>query len=394
MKFFPKNALGAILALVFVAMFMVACGSPVESNTPTPPDNYIENDEPVTPPDVTQPPQPPSGLQPEDENMFTHIFDSELNGLRITQYHGELTQVMIPDEIMGFPIVAIDGATFDVLNVTDVFFPDTVQYFGWGGGRVGILTNDEKPTSWTIPHGVTHLYRVQATSVHRTSTSIGTNVRHLDIPPTVQYIGEFAFSGFSSLTSLTIPYGVNRINRGTFNYTRSLLVINFPPTIEYVHSETGLLNTSWWAMQPDGIVYVGSVAFRWNGDMTSNTAVEIREGTTSIADSAFRSTPLTSIVIPDSVTHIGNSAFRETQLTDVIIPNGITSIDQLVFSDTPLISVYIPDGVTRMSINAFFNTQLTNINIPDSVTFIAENGFGDTPLNEATQARIREIQGQ
>jgi len=368
-----KKVLITTLALACIAMFMVACGLSIENDEPTQLNNYIESNEQNAPPDTAQETpqtqQPPSSLQPEDESMFTHIFDTELEGLRITRYHGELTQVMLPDEIMGFPIVAIDSGAFDILNVTDVFFPDTVQYFGWGGNRR--LEDDERiPQHWVIPYGVTHLYRWTDRRGNLTVRH-GGNVRYIDIPPTVQYIENQMFNGFTSLTSLTIPYGVTRIGFNTFFDTPSLLVINFPPTIEYAYS-TGLQSTSWWATQPDGVVYVGGVAYRWKGDIPSNTSVVIRDGTVTLGANLFQPMP--------------EGPERATPAGDAVTPSP---------PEANIISVTLPDGLVRISREAFRGTSLTSIVIPDSVVYIEWGAFdNNTPLDEATQTRIREIQGQ
>jgi len=340
--------------------------------------------------------QPPANLTAEPEDLFTHIFDPELGGLRITQYHGELTQVMLPDEIMGVHIVAIDSGAFDMFNVTDVFFPDTVQYFGWGG-RLYVDADEVLPDSWAIPYGVTHLYRVYV-RVGRNSLSVGANIRTLDIPPTVQYIGESAFQGFSSLTSLTIPYGVTRINRQTFHNTPSLLVINFPPTIEYIASDSELESTSWWEAQPDGVVYVGGVAYRWKGDIPINTTLEIREGTIILPQGLFYLFPdmietgrrnLIGITLPDSLVKIGPSegqwgTFYGTSLSSVVIPDNVTYIGRSSFGNTPLTSVIIGNNVMYIGISAFSDTSLTSVTIPDSVTHIGRWAFANTQITSVS----------
>ena len=60
--------------------------------------------------------------------------------------------------------------------------------------------------------------------------------------------------------------------------------------------------------------------------LDQSTDVVIPEGITSIADEAFRDTPLTSVVIPEGVTSIGNFTFRDTQLTSVELPSTLSSI--------------------------------------------------------------------
>ena len=124
----------------------------------------------------------------------------------------------------------------------------------------------------------------------------------------VTQIGWSAFSGCTSLTSITIPYGV---------------------------------------------VSIGWKAFF---GCTSLTSITIPEDVTSIGESAFEScTSLTSITIPESVTYLGWKAFSGcASLTSVTIPGSVTSIGIRTFSGcTSLTSITIPGSVTSIGSSAF-----------------------------------------
>lgn len=104
---------------------------------------------------------------------------------------------------------------------------------------------------------------------------------------------------------------------------------------------------------PSGVTSIGESAF-WV--CTSLTSVKIPSGVTSIGNNAFyECNSLTSVEIPDSVTSIGTQAFvRCKSLTSVKIPSGVTSISESAFSGcNSLTSVEIPSSVTSIGNNAF-----------------------------------------
>ncbi len=207
------------------------------------------------------------------------------------------------------------------------------------------------------------------------------------IPSTVTSIGSYAFSGCTSLTSITIPESVTSI--GSFAF----------------HNCTGLTSIT----IPDSVTSIGNSAFF---GCTGLTSITIPESVTSIGSFAFHNcTGLTSITIPDSVTSIGSSAFSgctgletivvesgntkynsnnncnaiietstNTLITgckNTVIPSTVTSIGDYAFSNcTGLTSITIPDKVISIDGHAFWGcTGLTSITIPDKVTSIGSNVF-------------------
>ena len=186
----------------------------------------------------------------------------------------------------------------------------------------------------------------------------------------VTSIGEFAFKDCTGLTSVTIPTSVTSIGEEAFRCCTGLTSVTIPNSVtEIGYSAFG--GTPWYNNQPDGVVYIGKVAYEFKGEMASGTAINIKEGTVSISGYAFYGcTGLTSITIPNSVTSIGEFAFSGcTGLTSVTIPSSVTSIGKSAFSGcTGLTSVTIPNSVTEIGWSAFEGcTALT------SVTFNATN---------------------
>ena len=137
---------------------------------------------------------------------------------------------------------------------------------------------------------------------------------------------------------------------------------------------------------PDSVTSIGGEAFV---NCTSLTSITIGDGVTSIQIGAFRGcTSLPNITIPDSVTSIANFAFNGcTNLTSITIPSSVTSIGAYAFFFcTSLTSITIPNKVTSIEAQTFFGcSSLTSITIPDGVTNIGFQAFRDcTSLTSIT----------
>ncbi len=134
------------------------------------------------------------------------------------------------------------------------------------------------------------------------------NVEKVVIENGVTSIGEHAFRGCNSLTSINIPDSVTGIGHFAFEYCRSLTSVTIG----------------------DRVTSIGDGAFY---DCLSLTSVTIGNSVTIIGDFAFEHcTSLTSITIGDSVTSIGEDAFFNcNRLTSVTIGNSVTSIGGYAF---------------------------------------------------------------
>ena len=169
------------------------------------------------------------------------------------------------------------------------------------------------------------------------------------------YIGDWAFSGCTNLSSVTILNSTTEIGTNTFS------------------------GTAWYDNQPDGVIYLGKVAYKYKGTMPENTAIVLKEGTQKIQDNLFYGcTGLTSISIPNTVAEIGVYAFYQCSgLTSIDIPTSVTKIGTYAFAGcTGLTSVLIPSSLTVISSGLFaFCRSLTSMNIPNGVTTISSTAF-------------------
>ena len=160
----------------------------------------------------------------------------------------------------------------------------------------------------------------------------------------VTFIGESAFSGCDSLTSVVIPDSVTSIGYEAFRDCTNLTSV----------------------VIPDSVTSIGYMAF-WN--CTNLTNVVIPDSVTSIGLQAFYAcTSLTSVVIGDSVTSIGDLAFGACySLTSITVTANNTAYQSIDGN------LYSKDGKTLIQY-AIGKTD-TSFIIPDSVTSIGERAF-------------------
>ena len=179
------------------------------------------------------------------------------------------------------------------------------------------------------------------------------SVKRVIIADGVTTIGDNAFNGCSSLTSVTIPNSVTTIGWRAFSGCSSLTSVTIPNIV----------------------TTIGGGAF---GLCSSLTSVTIGNSVITIGDNAFNGcSSLTSVTIGNSVITIGDNAFNGcSSLTSVTIPNSVTTIGYSAFSGcTRLQKVYIGKSVKTIRTSAFNNcTSITQISSEAVVPPTCESG--------------------
>ena len=190
-------------------------------------------------------------------------------------------------------------------------------------------------------------------------------------------IGEYAFYGCSSLTSITIPNSVTSIGGSAFNGCSGLTSVTIPNSVTSIGVSafrdcSGLTSVT----ISNSVTSISDRAFEGCSGLTS---VTIPNSVTSISDRAFEGcSGLTSVTIPNSVTSIGGSAFYGCKgLLNVTLSDNITSIEDNTFNEcSGLLSINIPKGVTSIGQYAFWGCEsLTSIELPEGLTSIGNYAF-------------------
>ena len=209
--------------------------------------------------------------------------------------------IIIPDSVTSIGERAFDGCG----GLTSITIPDSVTSIGdraFDGctGLTAIVVEEGNP-----------VYHSAGNCLIETESKtlvIGCKTSVIPDDGSVTSIGDYAFSGCSGLTSVTIPDSVTSIGENAFSACTGLTSITIPDSVTSMgrsafYGCSGLKSVT----IPDSVTSIGNYAF---SDCIGLTAITIPDSVTSIGSSAFSGcTGLTSITIPDKVTSIGSYAF-------------------------------------------------------------------------------------
>ena len=208
-------------------------------------------------------------------------------------------------------------------------------------------------------------------------TSIGDEAFHncssltrVTIPDSIIRIDEDAFAGCSSLTSVTIPDSIIRIDEGTFACCSSLTSVTIPDSVKSIGAYAFSFCTSLKSITiPNSVKRIGDEAFY---NCTSLNRVNI----TDVAK--WCKIWFGDCVVSNPLYYAKNLYLNNKLVTNLIIPNSVTSIcDYAFYNCTSLKTVIIGKKVKTIGKRAFYNcTSLKSITIPNSVSSIGKEAFG------------------
>jgi hypothetical protein len=193
----------------------------------------------------------------------------------------------------------------------------------------------------------------------------------------VSEIANGAFQGCDELESVIIPNTVKKIGMYAFTGCTKLIDISFPESLEDVMGGA-LYDCAWYDNQPDGLIYVGNLLYRYKGTAPAG-AITIKEGTTAVLDLAFFKQPnITSVVLPESVTSVHMQAFGDCpNLESVTLPTWLSVIEDYTFQNcSKLQNINLPLGLKKIGEEAFAGcSSLTNLEWPLQLKSIGVHAF-------------------
>lgn len=214
---------------------------------------------------------------------------------------GRMTEVHIPDTITSLPPQAFAGC--ERLKVVEL--PDTITE----------IPDEAFDGCWRL--------------------------REVYLGSRTEVIGENAFRGCEFLQHLDLPVSLKKVQSYAFQDCKNLVSVDMSASIEFV-GLNAFENTP--IMDQTGPVYLGKALCGYGGSFPAHSCLEVREGTTVIAEAAFREcSNLESVILPESLKIIGYEAFYGCRkLNHVYLPSSLKYLGSRAFDYTPIIEVEVP----------------------------------------------------
>ena len=180
------------------------------------------------------------------------------------------------------------------------------------------------------------------------------NITYNDKSYTVSRIGNYAFAGCPSLSSISLPEGLTSIGEGCFSGCVSLNTINIPDSVKEIGAR-------------------GFAACTQLSNIKLSSSLEI------IGDYCFSGCiSIETITLPNKVTQLGEYCFSGcNQLSSIIIPSSIIRIGQYCFNNCiALQSLDLTSSITTLPEGFIQGCRgLKELNIPESVTYLGSKCF-------------------
>lgn len=285
------------------------------------------------------------------------------NNIQTGYYSGD---VIIPETItcggVTYAVTAIGSRAFS--SCTDpisVFIPKSVTSiatfsFSDSSGMMSITVDSDNPV---------YDSRDNCNAIIKTANNkIIAGCQNTIIPNSVTVIGNGAFYGCNSLTSVTIPNSITTIEVQAYAYCLGLISVHIGKSVTFIDEDAFGHCTSLSSITVDG----------------NNSKYDSRDNCNAIIKKSGKSLILgcKNTIIPNSVTTIGSRAFEDCiGLTSITIPNSVTTLrDRAFLNCSGLSSVAISNSVNSIGDYAFSGCSvLSSVIIPSSVITIGNNPF-------------------
>ncbi|MBR1883931.1 MAG: leucine-rich repeat protein, partial [Clostridia bacterium] len=309
-------------------------------------------------------------------NNYSYITDSN-DSNKVILRSGKSTLSSVTKLVINNTFEISDGTFKTVSKIETLYTGNTESY-------VKNISNIEIASGIEIGNYAFSGYvGLKSISIPSTVTSIGNyafskcgSLTSISIPSTVTSIGEGAFSNCSDLTSISLPSNLTSIGRRAFENCSSLTSISLPSTVTSI----------------DSLAFSGCSSLTSMTVASGNTVYNDGNGSNCIIQTSNNQLKFgcQNTVIPTTVTGIDSFAFYGcSTLTSITIPANITGIGVYAFSKcSGLTSITVANGNTTYNdgngSNCIIHTSsnklyfgCNNTVIPTTVTSIGAYAFYD-----------------
>lgn len=216
---------------------------------------------------------------------------------------------------------------------------------------------------------------------------VGSNIREITVPDTVEAIGFGAFDHCYELGKITIPFvgsDVEYPRASHFSYIFGIKEVAIDKPIDQQERNVLILRymtevTITMGNRGPG-VYIPAGAFYGVKNLTK---VVIQGEAVGIGNMAFAEcTDLASITIPDSVQYIGKKAFYKTAIKDITLPSGLKSIGGEALAYNTLNDIVLPNTVETIGSGVFYGSKIKSVRLPENIEKIPSEMFRQTRITE------------
>ncbi|MDO4870139.1 MAG: leucine-rich repeat protein [Bacillota bacterium] len=243
------------------------------------------------------------------------------------------------------------------------------------------------------------------TKIGSYSFSNATSIKEIELPQTLQSIGNYAFQ-YTEIDKFFLPRGISYLGKNAFsdlnNEYYTIYVLSDTYALEYVKKndlnyvelQSGLSGEFGeglhWTLD-EGTLTIsgqgplpefkenkdGELVTPWKSCSDQLIRVVIEDGITHISDQLFRNIPIREVEFKGtSLRSIGEYAFDDTAITSLELPEGLESIGDGAFRYTRLQSVTLPDSIRHLSPYCFSAIkELENIQLTPTMETIPEGAF-------------------